>query len=335
LRRRGDASRPPLEDGGGAVCPEVAKEVESPLDEVVVELEHAAVPGVGIALTYRAGFHIHAAEFAAASALIEEADAASEVAGTASLPHAAMVLAAWRGQEAPTLALIEASIKDAAGRGEGRVISLAEYVRAVLYNGQGRYEDALAAAHRASEHDDLGILSWILIELVEASTRVGDVDAAARGLERVEERTHAGGSEWALGIQAWSRALVNAGHDTDALYREAIERLARTRVAVHLARTQLVYGEWLRRGGRRADAREQLRAAHDTFSRIGAEGFAERAGVRVDDQLGIGQVLRQEERVDGRDHHVVVPVHYQRGHGDRRELGELLASPLPPVGDRG
>jgi DNA-binding CsgD family transcriptional regulator len=204
-----------------------------------------------------------------------------------------MVLAAWRGEDGLALELIGAGIEDAAASGEGRLISVAEYARAVLSNGKGRYETALAAAQRACEYDDLGLLGWTLVELVEASSRIGGLQVAAAALQRLEERTHAAGSEWALGVQAQSRALLSYGHDADILYREAIERLARSRIVVHRARAQLLYGEWLRREGRRVDAREQLRPAHDTFSRIGAEGFAERARREL---LATGEKVRK--RVD-------------------------------------
>ena len=124
-----------------------------------------------LAATYRAGVHVHAGEFAAAAALIEEADAITQATGNAPLMYSSLVLAAWRGQEAQALELIEASREDAARRGEGRAVTLAEYTTAVLYNGLGGYQTALAAAQRACEHDDLGLFAWSLIELVEAAAR--------------------------------------------------------------------------------------------------------------------------------------------------------------------
>jgi DNA-binding CsgD family transcriptional regulator len=154
---------------------------------------------------------------------------------------------------------------------------MAELSRAVLYNGLGRYRDALAAAQRGTEYEDFGMFNWPLTELVEAAVRAGRVDVAVSALPRLEERTSEAGTDWALGIQARSRALIDAGENADSLYREAIERLGRTRIVVHRARAQLVYGEWLRREGRRLDAREQLREAHDLLSHVGADAFAERA----------------------------------------------------------
>jgi DNA-binding CsgD family transcriptional regulator len=147
----------------------------------------------------------------------------------------------------------------------------------VLYNGLGRYQDALAAAQRACEYEDFGMIGWPLTELIEAAVRAGRPDVATAAMGRLEQRTRAAGTDWALGIQARSRALAGGGEDAEILYREAIERLARTRIVVHRARARLLYGEWLRRENRRRDAREQLRAAHDMFGRMGADAFAERA----------------------------------------------------------
>jgi DNA-binding CsgD family transcriptional regulator len=145
----------------------------------------------------------------------------------------------------------------------------------LLHNGHGRYAEAFAAAQRACEHEDVGLYAWAMVELIEAGVRGGNPDAATAGLERLSERTRASGTDWALGIEAGSRALL-----TDApepFYRESVERLSRTEGAVHLARSRLMYGEWLRRENRRTEARELLRAAHESFSRIGAGAFAERA----------------------------------------------------------
>ena len=229
-----------------------------------------------LAATYRAGVHVHAGEFAAAAALIEEADAITEATGNAPLGYTSLVLAAWRGHEAHALALIEASRKDAAGRGEGRAITLAEYATAVLYNGLGRYREALAAAQRASEYEDLGLFGWALIELVEAAARSREPHLGADALERLSERTRLSGTDWAVGIEARSRAVLHEGPSAEDLYLEATERLGRCRIKVHLARAQLLYGEWLRRENRRIDARETLRAAHELFTTMGADAFAER-----------------------------------------------------------
>jgi DNA-binding CsgD family transcriptional regulator len=243
-----------------------------------------------LAATYRAGVHVHAGEFAAAAALVEEADAITEATGNAPLGYTSLVLAAWRGQEAQALELIEGSREDATERGEGRAITLAEYATAVLYNGLGRYRAALTAAQRASEHDDLGLFGWALIELVEAAARSSEPELAAEALERLSERTRLSGTDWALGIEACSRALLDEGQGTEDLYLEATERLGRCRIKVHVARAQLLYGEWLRRQNRRIDARETLREAHELFSRMGAEAFAARAAREL---LATGEKARK------------------------------------------
>jgi DNA-binding CsgD family transcriptional regulator len=230
-----------------------------------------------VALPYLAGVQLFAGQFAAAAALNQEADAITAATGNAPLPYASLVLAAWRGAEAEALELIKAGVEDATARGEGRVLAMAGYATGVLYNGLGRYDAAVESAHRASEHEDLGWIGWSLAELVEAATRSGRPELAASALPRLQERTRAAGTDWALGVLARSQALVNAGDVAEGLFREAIERLERTRIRIELGRARLLYGEWLRREDRRVDAREQLRGAHDTFSRAGAEAFANRA----------------------------------------------------------
>jgi DNA-binding CsgD family transcriptional regulator len=144
----------------------------------------------------------------------------------------------------------------------------------LLHNGHGRYGEALAAARQACEREDVIAYGWALVELVEAGIRAEALGEAATALERLSERTQASGTEWALGIEARCRGLVI---DDEACYRESIERLERSRAAIELGRSRLVYGEWLRRENRRTDAREQLRAAHESLSRMGAGAFAERA----------------------------------------------------------
>jgi DNA-binding CsgD family transcriptional regulator len=229
------------------------------------------------ALNFRAGLDVHCGELAAASALLEEADAITEATGAVPLRYASLWLAAWRGREAEALELIEGGLRDATSRGEGRVIGLAECAGAVLFNGLARYEAALAAADRACEYDDLGFLAWGLIELVEAAARSAETELAAGALKRLSERTSLSATDWSLGIEARSRALLTDGQTAENLYLESIERLSRGRVKAHLARAQLLYGEWLRRENRRLDAREQLRTAHELFVTMGAEAFAERA----------------------------------------------------------
>lgn len=256
-----------------------------------------ALTALPVALVYHAGVEVHAGDFAAASALIEEADGITAATGNAAFRYTTLVLVAWRGDEARALQLIDADVQAATARGEGMLLGLAGYATAVLYNGLGRYASALAGAQRACEHEDLGFFGWSLAELVEAAARSSARDVAAAALQALVERTRAAGTDWALGIQARSRALLSDGPAAESLYREAIERLGRTLMAVHLARARLVYGEWLRRENRRVDARAQLRAAHEMFSRMGAEAFAERARREL---AATGETVRKRT-VDTRD----------------------------------
>jgi len=279
--------------------------------------EAGALTVLPVVLSYRAAVHVHAGEFAAASALIEEAYSITEATGNAPLSYTSLVLAAWRGEEARALTLIEAGVQAATARGEGRMIGLAEYGTAVLYNGLGHYEAAVAAAQRAGEHEDLVLFSWALIELVEAAARSSANDVATGALRRLEERTRAVGTDWSLGSEARSRALLSHGQAADALYREAIDRFERSRITVHLARAHLVYGEWLRRENRRVDAREQLRIAYEMLSRIGAEAFAERARREL---LATGETVRKRT-VETRD--VLTPQEGQIG----RLAGDGLTNP--------
>ena len=231
-----------------------------------------------VALTYRAAVLVHMGEFSAAAGLIEEANTIrTATGGTPSLGYIALLLAAGRGDETRALDLIRTVVRDATAMGQGRVLGLVRYATATLYNGLGRYEEALAGARQACEYEDLGFYGMSLAEFVEAAVRSGASDEASAALRLLSVRTRAAGSDWALGMEARSRALVSDGPAADALYQEAIDRLGRSRIAVHLARTRLSYGEWLRREQRRVEAREQLRAAHDMFDRFGAEAFADRA----------------------------------------------------------
>jgi DNA-binding CsgD family transcriptional regulator len=166
-----------------------------------------------------------------------------------------------------------------------------------LHNANGRYAEALAAAERGCEYDDVGLFAWSLVELIEAGVRCGASDASSGALDRLSARTRASGTEWALGIEASSRALLSDTRDAEPLYREAVERLDRSRGVIHATRARLLYGEWLRRENRRVDAREQLRVAYESFSRIGAKAFAERARGEL---LATGETVRKR-RVDAPD----------------------------------
>jgi DNA-binding CsgD family transcriptional regulator len=179
--------------------------------------------------------------------------------------------------------MIEAGLKEMADRGEGMGLAIIQWTSAVLYNGLGRYKEALAAAEQASAYpSELLFYTWGLVELVEAAIRSGRPESAAEALRRLSDKTTASGTDWALGLEARSRALLSDGEAAEALYCQAIERLERTRVRVDLARAHLLYGEWLRRERRRLDAREQLRTAHESFTEFRMEAFAERARVELE-----------------------------------------------------
>jgi DNA-binding CsgD family transcriptional regulator len=239
--------------------------------------DNGALTSLANALSYSAGEHVHAGELDVASEMLDEADGIVQASGNAPHRYATMTLIATRGREGQAMELFESSARDANARGEGRAITMADYATAMLYNGLGNYQAAVAAAEQACRNEQLSVYWWALAELVEASVRSGQREIAADALRRLHERTGVCGTDWALGVEARSRALLSADGRAEALYRQAVERLARSRGAVHRARAHLLYGEWLRRDNRRLEAREQLRSAHETFSRIGAEAFAERA----------------------------------------------------------
>ena len=247
----------------------------------------ALLPGMS---NFLAALNIHSGTVATATELIDEVGALTRATGIPSLNYAGLMLAAWRGDQARIDAIADRALPNAIARGEGYSVGILAWITALLHNGHGRYGEALAAAHRACEHEDVIAYGWALVELVEAGVRVSRRDEATAALERLSERARASGTEWALGIEAGSRALLTDGDGAERLYQEAVERLAGSRGVVHLARARLLYGEWLRRENRRVDAREQLRAAHEMFSSIGAEGFAERARHEL---LATGETARK------------------------------------------
>ena len=237
-------------------------------------------------------------DFAAAASLIAQADAVCEATGSRAAPLAAMMLASLRGDRAEAVPLIEATMARAAAGGQGMAVAYAHWVAAILANGLGRYEEARAAARHASEDTfTLHVSMWALPELVEAAARTGNTEVAAGALERLAETTQAGGTDFGLGLEARCRALLSGGAAAGELYCEAIDRLARTRLRAELARTHLLYGEWLRRQGRRVDARGQLRTAHDMLDAIGMQAFAERAHREL---IATGEKVRRR-RAETRD----------------------------------
>ncbi|MEU5256195.1 ATP-binding protein [Streptomyces longwoodensis] len=237
-----------------------------------------ALTELPLALNSRVVIHVSAGELDAAGLLVAEIATIQEAAGNGFTAYGALTLAAWQGHQQEAADLIRTSMADAARRGEGIGVAIAQRAMAVLNNSLGRYQEGLEAAREASAHPtDLVAAQWGLVELVEAAARLDQQEVAEQALEQLTRITDAAGTDWALGIQARSRALLSADDTAEALYREAVERLERTLVQSELARAHLVYGEWLRRVNRRNDARHHLRTAHAMFSAFGAEAFADRA----------------------------------------------------------
>jgi DNA-binding CsgD family transcriptional regulator len=230
----------------------------------------------------RAEVHLWAGQFAEAEAMVAEADSVSAAIGSSGTPYGALALEVFRGREAEAAALAETTRKDAERRGEGAGLSFVNWAIAVLCNSLGRHEEALAAAEQAGE--DQPVL-WsdvsALAEFIEAATRSGSSGSAAAAFERLAGITSACATDWALGLEARCRALVSDGEVADCSYCEAIDRFDRSGLQLELARTRLLYGEWLRRRQRSREGRDQLRSAYDAFDSMGAEAFADRARVEL------------------------------------------------------
>ena len=231
------------------------------------------------ALSARIMAHVLAGELSAAASLTEELRSVTEATGSPRVRDPGLVLAAWQGLQAETLRQIDVMTEEVQRRGEGIGLTVVGWAKALLCNSLGQYDHALTAAKKAAEHPPVvGSAAWIvLIELIEASTRCSTPEPATDALHRLAETTRASGTDWGLGVEARSRALLSDGPAAESSYREAIDRLGRTAIRGELGRSHLVYGEWLRREHRRVDARVQLRTAHDIFTEMGAAGFAQRA----------------------------------------------------------
>lgn len=236
-----------------------------------------AVSALPLALNSRAFVDLFSGDLVAAAGLVHEAEAAAELAQLRMTPYGAIGLAAFEGRDETAAPLLASARRDAAARGEGVGVSLTYWAEALLNNGHGRYQAAFESARAAAAHrEEIVVRSWGLVELVEAAARTGDGLAAAAATEELFETARASGTDWALGVAARSQAQLD-GPRTEELYREALDRLGRTDLRVESARARLLYGEWLRRAGRRVDARAQLRSAYDAFTAMGMEAFADRA----------------------------------------------------------
>jgi DNA-binding CsgD family transcriptional regulator len=231
-----------------------------------------------LVLTFRMGTWIIGGDFAAAAAVGEEITVVCEATGVPAPPTGAVTLAAFRGREEGALEVMRGSVEDLVARGEGFSLTVVEWATATLYNGLGRYEEAMASAESAYAHmEEIPAPSLWIHEYVEAAVRSGNLERALPVVEQITEMTQACATDWALGIGARCRALVSDGEETEALYRDSIDRLERAQTRRELARSRLLYAEWLRRAGRRADARDELRVAHGMFESMGLEAFAARA----------------------------------------------------------
>lgn len=239
-----------------------------------------ALSELAITVNMRAILLLVSGQASAAMVAVEEANASAEAFGDHFLPFGPMVVAAWRGAEGEATALIERARKDGAARGEGAVLAVASWAEAVLNNGLGRYEQALSAAQRAAQltrQGEFGLANWVLTELIEAAARAGAAADNRDAWRELEEMSTVSGTDWVLGIDARARALLSDDETAEKLYQQAIDHLSATALKAELARTHLLLGEWLRRGGRRSDARVRLHEALDLFGAMGMEGFAERA----------------------------------------------------------
>jgi DNA-binding CsgD family transcriptional regulator/tetratricopeptide (TPR) repeat protein len=267
--------------------------------QVQVARDAGALTVLPDTLSLRGGVHLFAGELAVAASVVEQLEAVADVIDNRTVTYPSLAVAAFRGREDDASGLIEASTKDFIARGDGMGLNIALWATAVLDNALARYDDALIAAGRVLDGPhDVSFTPLACVELVEAASRTGKAVAAAPALERLVQGTSASGTAWACAVEARSRALLSHGGAAEKLYREAIERLTPTALRPDLARTHLLYGEWLRRERRPREAREQLRAAEERFTEFGMEGFADRARVEL---RATGERVRKRSVETGTD----------------------------------
>jgi DNA-binding CsgD family transcriptional regulator len=290
--------------------------------------ESGALTVLPLTLSTRAGVELYAGRLADATALVEEAALVTEATDGRNVPYAPLALVAFRGREPDASRLIRATTDDFVARGEGMGVTLAHWATAYLHNGLARYDIALAAAEQAAEDPrELWFSPWTMVELIEAATRSGRNDHAADALEVLSETTKASATPWAQGIEARSRALLAEGKAAEILYREAIDHLRPTRLRVDLARTHLLYGEWLRREQRRTDARTELRTAHQLFSDFGMQAFAERARLELEATGERARKRTVETRGDLTPQEAQISRLAAKGHTNREIASQLFISP--------
>jgi DNA-binding CsgD family transcriptional regulator len=245
--------------------------------QVRVTRESGALVQLQFALNFLANNVVLTGDLRSAAALVEEERLLSLMTRVPVVAYSSVLVEAFRGDPAKAIPMIAAMIDAATRDGQGRIIAFSHYASAVLHNGLGRHAEALDCARRVVEWDALGYQTLAAAELAEAAAREGDTVLLADISGWVRARTAATPTDWALGISARVQALGADDAAPDAFYRESIEHLGKTPLRVELARSHLLYGEWLRRRGSRGEARDQLAIAHDALNDMGIGGFAERA----------------------------------------------------------
>jgi DNA-binding CsgD family transcriptional regulator len=261
------------------------RHLEVARERVRMSREQGALATLPVALSCLAWCERLAGRIDAAESLTAEGRAIAAATGVPEMPGAHeimhMAMVCWRGRDQEARAIVDAVMTESTARGQGLGVTLAEFCLVTLELGLGRYQDARTAALRVYDHDPMYIGSIVLADVVEATARAGDMEAAHAALARLEERATASQSAWGLGLLARARALLASDADAEALYLQALDHLNRSCVATDLAQAHLLYGEWLRRQRRRRDARAQLRIAHEKLQALGGEAFANRAAVEL------------------------------------------------------
>ncbi|HEU5008852.1 MAG TPA: LuxR C-terminal-related transcriptional regulator, partial [Jatrophihabitantaceae bacterium] len=296
---------------------------------VQLSRETGALAALPMALSTRIALDVLAGDLDAAGMLIEELDAIADGTGIRTVPYSGQLFAAWKGRKGQALAVISASSAEAERRGEGLGAISTVLSRAVLFNGLGLFDDALAAAQQATASgQELGVLTWAsLIELVTAASHSGRRDVACEAVRRLEVMTQASGTQWAAGMQSLCRAMVSADASAEKTYLQAVERLAGVRSRGQLARAHLYYGEWLRRKNRRSDARDQLRTSYDMFDAMGMAAFADTAAREL---AACGESVRKRgtgrlDQLTAQEEHIARLV--AQGHSNAEIATRLFISP--------
>ena len=293
--------------------------------------DHGALTALPAALNYGAFAEITAGRFDAAAACTAERSEIITATGNPGIHGTAAVAElhqlAWRGHETDARRIASAIAREATNAGHVSQSIWVQLGLAVLELGLGNYQAALQCVLGVFSDDHPFTGTHVLPDLVEAAARCGETAVADVALGRLAERAAAAGTPLALGLLARSRALLAGDDNAEPLYQEAIGHLKQCRAAPQLARAHLVYGEWLRRQRRRRDARDQLRTAHEMFTAMGAEAFAERARIEL---LATGERARQrtaqtETELTPQEAQIARLV--SEGESNRDIAGQLFLSP--------